>query len=161
MRASTRTRAETLRELLDGSPTDAEYLLPVLQQVQRRFGFVSTEDPVRRAGLQPVARRSVRGRFVHGDLREEPVGDTVVQLCMAEACQPRGDLARHAESSLGVTLGQTTPDGRVHLEAVYCLGNCALGPSVRVGDVVYGGVSGQRFDELMGEVRAATARSPR
>ncbi len=159
MRVDAEHELETLRELLDGSPTDAEYLLPVLQQVQRRFGFVSTGAIRFVAQAFNLSRAEVYGVVsFYGDLREEPVGDTVVQLCMAEACQATGcrDLARHAESSLGVTLGQTTPDGRVHLEAVYCLGNCALGPSVRVGDVVYGGVSGQRFDELMGEVRAAT-----
>ena len=95
--------------------------------------------------------------FYH-DLREEPVGDIVVQLCMAEACQAVGcrELARHAESSLQTTLGSTTPDGRVQLEAVYCLGNYALGPSVRVGEAVYGSVTGERLNTLVSDdVRAA------
>jgi formate dehydrogenase iron-sulfur subunit len=94
----------------------------------------------------------------YGDLREAPVGDVVVQLCMAEACQAGGcrELARHAESSLRVKLGESTPDGRVHLEAVYCLGNCALGPSVRVGDAVHGGVTGERLDTLVREALAAS-----
>ena len=149
----------TLQALLDGTPTEAEYLLPVLQQVQRQFGYVSP------AAIRFVAEAFNRSRaevygvvsFYH-DLREQPVGDIVVQLCMAEACQAVGcrELARHAESSLQATLGSTTPDGRVQLEAVYCLGNCALGPSVRVGDAVYGGVTGERLDALMRDaVRAA------
>ena len=142
----------TLQALLDGTPTEAEYLLPVLQQVQRQFGYVSP------AAIRFVAQAFNRSRaevygvvsFYH-DLREEPVGDLVVQLCMAEACQAVGcrELARHAESSLQTTLGSTTPDGRVQLEAVYCLGNCALGPSVRVGDAVYGSVTGERLDALV------------
>ena len=154
----------TLQTLLDGTPTEAEYLLPVLQQVQRQFGYVSP------AAIRFVAEAFNRSRaevygvvsFYH-DLREEPVGDIVVQLCMAEACQAVGcrELARHAESSLGATLGSTTPDGRVQLEAVYCLGNCALGPSVRVGDAVYGGVTGERLDALMRDaVRAARNDAP-
>jgi formate dehydrogenase subunit gamma len=51
-------------------------------------------------------------------------------------------------------LGETTRDGRVHLEAVYCLGNCALGPSVRIGDDVHGRVTAAAFDTL---VAAATS----
>jgi len=87
----------------------------------------------------------------YGDLRESPVGEHVVQLCMAEACQAVGcrALARHAEATLGVALGGSTQDGRVHLEAAFCFGNCALGPTVRIGDRVHGAVSEARFDALM------------
>ena len=153
----------TLQALLDGTPTEAEYLLPVLQQVQQQFGYVSP------AAIRFVAQAFNRSRaevygvvsFYH-DLREEPVGDIVVQLCMAEACQAVGcrELARHAESSLQVPLGNTTPDGRVQLEAVYCLGNCALGPSVRIGDVVHGGVTGERLDALVHDALRATPGDP-
>ena len=88
--------------------------------------------------------------FYH-DLREEPVGDIVVQLCMAEACQAVGcrELARHAESSLQATLGSTTPDGRVQLEAVYCLGNCACAPAMLMDDRLYGRLNAERFDALV------------
>ena len=142
----------TLQALLDGTPTEAEYLLPVLQQVQQRFGHVSP------GAIRFIAQAFNRSRAevygvvsFYGDLREEPVGDVVVQLCMAEACQAVGcrELARHAEASLQAPLGSTTPDGRVHLEAVYCLGNCALGPSVRIGEVVHGGVTSARLDALV------------
>ncbi len=148
-----------MRELLDGTPTDAEYLLPVLQQIQQRFGYVSP------AAIRFVAQAFNRSRAevygvvsFFGDLREAPVGDVVVQLCMAEACQAGGcrELARYAASSLQVAMGESTSDGRVHLEAVYCLGNCALGPSVRVGDVVHGGVTGERLDTLVREALAAS-----
>ena len=160
MRTDAVNELDVLRELLDGSPTDAEHLLPALQQVQRRFGHVSPAAMRYVAHAFNVSRAEVYGVVsFYGDLREEPVGETVVQLCMAEACQSVGcrELARHAESSLGVRMGETTADGRVHLEAAYCFGNCALGPSVRIDDqtrdLVYGGVTGERFDELMAAVR--------
>lgn len=147
---------EALRELLHGSPTDAEHLLPVLQQVQRRFGHVSPGAIRYIAHVFNLSRAEVYGVVTfYGDLREAPVGDVVVQLCMAEACQSVGcrDLARHAESSLGVTLGETTADGRVFLEAAYCFGNCALGPTVRIDDRIHGGVSAERFDMLIAEAK--------
>ena len=150
----------TLQALLDGTPTEADYLLPVLQQVQQHFGYVSP------AAIRFVAQAFNRSRaevygvvsFYH-DLREEPVGDVVVQLCMAEACQAVGcrELARHAESSLQVPLGNTTPDGRVQLEAVYCLGNCALSPAVMIDDKLHGRVTPQRMDELLGSLSGKAA----
>lgn len=147
------TRDQRLVEdLLARVPHDPQHLLPTLQQVQALLGWVPE------AAIRAVAHAFNRSRAeVYGvvtfyyDLRPAPVGDTVVQVCMAEACQAVGcrDLAAHASQHLGVPLGHTTADGRVHLEATYCLGNCALGPSVRIGDAVHGRVSPHRFDTLV------------
>ncbi len=160
MNADATVELDALRDLVEGTPTDAEHLLPVLQAVQRRFGCVSPGAMRFVAEALNVSRADVYGVVsFYTDLREQPVGDVVVQLCMAEACQAGGcrDLARHAAQALGIGMGESTPDGRVHLEAAYCFGNCALGPSVRVGDRVHGGVTAERFDELMAEVRSGTS----
>lgn len=146
-----------LNALLARSPTDAESLLPLLQHVQRQFGYVSTGAMRVIAQAFNLSRAEVYGVVsFYGDLREAPVGTHVVQLCMAEACQAVGarTLATHAEQALGVRLGESTADGLVHLEAAYCFGNCALGPSMRIGDHVYGGVDA---DGLDAEVRALTS----
>lgn len=146
-----------LDELLADLAPDAEHLLPFLHRVQARLGHVSPAAIRYAAHAFNLSRAEVYGVVTfYGDFREAPVGDTVVQLCMAEACQAVGcrDLAAHAASSLGVPLGETTRDGRVHIEAVYCLGNCALGPSVRIADDVHGRMTAAMFDTL---VAAATA----
>jgi formate dehydrogenase subunit gamma len=145
-----------LDDLLATTPTHPEYLLPLLQQVQARVGFVSTHAIKAVAEAFNLSRAEVYGVVTfYRDLREAPVGDTVVQICMAEACQSVGcrELAAHACRSLGVTMNQTTADGRIHLEEAFCFGNCALGPAVRIGDEIHGGVTPSRFDELLLEVR--------
>jgi NADH:ubiquinone oxidoreductase subunit E len=151
---------DALNTLLAGMPTDAEHLLPMLQQVQARFGFISQPAIRLIAHAFNLSRAEVYGvvTFYH-DLREAPVGNTVVQLCMAEACQAVGcrQLAAHASIALGVAMGQSSPDGRWHLEAAYCFGNCALGPSVRIGDAIHGRVSPSRFDALIEAVRCEQA----
>lgn len=152
-----------LDDLLAATPTRGDHLLPVLQAVQARVGFVSQEAIRAIADAFNLSRAEVHGvvTFYH-DLRTEPVGDTVVQLCMAEACQSVGcrSLATHAQATLGVGMGETTRDGRVHLEATYCLGNCALGPCVRIGDAVHARVTPERFDALVVAARkAAGARA--
>lgn len=157
MHSDNSSELDTLTELLAQSPTDPEYLLPILQQVQSRLGYVSKGAIRMIAETFNLSRAEVHGvvTFYH-DLREEPVGEHVVQLCMAEACQAVGcrSLAAHAERALGVTLGHTTANGRVHLEAAYCFGNCALGPTVRIGDRIYGSVTPERFNSLMGALPA-------
>jgi NADH:ubiquinone oxidoreductase subunit E len=154
MTASSETAG--LQELIASSPTTAEFLLPVLQRVQQEFGFVSPEAIRSVAEAFNVSRAEVYGVVTfYGDLRETPVGRHVVQLCMAEACQAVGcrALARHAEARLGVPMGSSTADGRVHLEAAYCFGNCALGPTVRIGDIVHGAVTAAKFDALIARLR--------
>jgi NADH:ubiquinone oxidoreductase subunit E len=148
--------ADALQELISSSPTTADSLLPLLQRVQKRFGFVSPVAIRAVAQSLNLSRAEVYGVVsFYGDLRESPVGKHVVQLCMAEACQAVGcrALARHAVATLGAEMEHTTRDGRIHLEAAYCFGNCALGPTVRIGDQVYGAVSQARFDALMAPLR--------
>jgi formate dehydrogenase subunit gamma len=105
-----------------------------------------------------VAKRLNLSRAdVHGvvtfykDFRSQPPGDVQVQVCRAEACQARGgrDLEAHAQRSLGVEFGGTTSDGAASLDQVFCLGNCALGPSVTVDGRLYGRVDPPRFDALL------------
>jgi formate dehydrogenase subunit gamma len=141
-----------VREILaDAAPTQ-DRLLPVLLEVQRRLGHVPPASNVLIAQHFNLSRADVHGvaSFYH-DLRREPVGRHRVQICQAEACQAVGcrALARYAEQRLGVALGTTSRDAGVTLEAAYCFGNCACGPTVRIGDDVHGRVSAERFDELL------------
>lgn len=141
-----------LEALLPTMPNDVEHLLPMLHAIQKQLGFVSPGAMRVVAEAFNLSRAEVYGVVsFYGDFREAPVGRTVMQLCMAEACQSVGcrTLAAHAERVLGVSLGESTPDSRFHLEAVYCLGNCALGPSMRIGDEVLGCVTTDRFDALV------------
>lgn len=127
-------------------------LLPILHAIQDEIGHVPPAAvPAIAKGLN-LSRAEVHGviSFYH-HFRTHPAGRQVVQICRAEACQAVGAAAleAHAKKSLGIGFHETTQDGAVTLEATYCLGNCACGPSVRVGDDVYGRVSPQRFDALL------------
>ena len=86
------------------------------------------------------------GAEVHGvvsfyhDFRGSPPGRTVVKICAAEACQAQGgrDLATATLKAFGLSAYGTTPDGKVTVEPVYCLGLCACGPAALVGDRLLG-----------------------
>lgn len=127
-------------------------LIEILHAVQAQFGFIPRAAvPVIGAGLN-LSRAEVQGviGFYH-DFRSTPPGTTTIHICRAEACQAMGvrRLEAHVKSRLGIDYHQTTSDGRFTLEPVYCLGNCACTPSIRVGDAIYARVTPERFDQIM------------
>lgn len=144
-----------LHDIFASFPARAEYLLPLLHQVQARVGFVSKAATRAIAAHLNLSRAEVHGvvTFYH-DFREAPVGDTVVQVCMAEACRAVGcqDLEAYLARRRGAALGEVVPNQRWHAEATYCLGNCALGPSLRIGDTVHGRVTPERLEQLLAEL---------
>ena len=127
-------------------------LLPLLHAVQEEFGHVPHEAVPLIAKGMGLSRAEVHGMigFYH-DFRTEPRGETTIHLCRAEACQAMGarELEVHVKSYLDVDYGGTTEDGRFTLEPVYCLGNCACSPSVRIGDDVHARVTPERFNKLV------------
>ena len=130
-------------------------LMPLLHAVQDRLGFIPPSAVPEIARRLRLSRAEVHGviSFYH-DFRSAPGGRHTLGLCRAEACQAVGarDLERCAQEQLGIEFGQTTADGRLTLEPVYCLGNCACGPSVRIDDTVHARVDGERLAQLLDEL---------
>ncbi|OWV71548.1 formate dehydrogenase [Rhizobium sp. R634] len=131
-------------------------LLPILHEVQEEFGYVPQEAlPVIAEELN-LSRAEVHGvvTFYH-DYRNHPAGRHVLKLCRAEACQSMGGdaVAERVKRLLGIDFHQTTLDGSVTLEPVYCLGLCACAPSAMLDGEVYGRVDDQMAAELVAEAR--------
>ena len=127
-------------------------LIEVLHEVQETFGCIpSGAVAVIARGLN-LSRAEVHGvvSFYH-HFRTQPPGRHVLQICRAESCQAAGGRAieAHAKARLGVDFGQTTADGRVTLEAVYCLGLCACSPAAMLDHEVHGRVTREGLDALI------------
>jgi formate dehydrogenase subunit gamma len=103
-----------------------------------------------------ISRAEVHGvmTFYH-DYRDHPTGRHVLKLCRAEACQSMGGdaLAARVKSLLGIDFHQTTLDGSVTLEPIYCLGLCACAPAAMLDGEVYGRVDDEMVEEFADEVR--------
>ncbi|MER0238323.1 formate dehydrogenase subunit gamma [Fulvimarina sp. MAC8] len=129
-------------------------LLPILHAFNHRYGYIG--DPAVRliAGELNVTRAEVYGvvSFYH-DFKREPHGRHILKVCRAEACQAAGGdaIADSLEKALGIKFGETSADGAVTLEAVYCLGLCATAPSAMLDDRIIGRLSQPRAEKLAAE----------
>lgn len=132
-------------------------LLPMLHALQDEFRYVPDEAVAVIAVTLNLSRAEVHGviSFYHHFRRHAP-GRHVVQICRAEACQSMGAAAleAHAKRVLGCDYHETSADNAVTLEPVYCLGNCACGPSIVVDDEVVGRVDAATFDAYVAALRA-------
>lgn len=131
-------------------------LLPILHDVMDTFGYVHAEAEPLIAQALNISRAEVHGvvTFYH-DFRREPAGRHVLRLCRAEACQAAGGrtLAERAERLLGIGFGETSADGRITLEAAYCLGLCATAPAAMLDGRVVGRLDDKRLDALLAEAQ--------
>ncbi|CCV09680.1 formate dehydrogenase subunit gamma [Mesorhizobium sp. STM 4661] len=132
-------------------------LLPILHGIQEEFGHVPQDVlPVIAEALN-ISRAEVHGvvSFYH-DFRARPAGRHVLKLCQAEACQSMGSdaVAAKLKQLLGIGFHETTRDGSVTLEPVYCLGLCACAPSAMLDGEVIGRLDDEKLDEIVAEVRS-------
>jgi NADH:ubiquinone oxidoreductase subunit E len=131
-------------------------VLRTLLSIQENLGAVPADAVDQVAGGLGVTAADVAGVLsFYPDLRTRRPGRHVVRLCMGESC-----VANHCKRVMGalaeelrIGLGATTPDGRFTLERVYCVGNCAVSPTVMVDEDVHGRVTPAGIPELLAKYR--------
>jgi len=119
-------------------------ILISLQALQEEFGYVHEQDIELVAKACNVSRADVHGVLTYyHDLRTSAPAITTLRICVAEACQAVGsrDLVNDVERSFNARMDEAGES--VELKSVYCLGNCALGPSAMVNGVLVGRASAQ------------------
>jgi formate dehydrogenase subunit gamma len=138
-----------------GNRPDA--LLEILHDLQHEVGCVPEASVPVIAQALNLSRAEVHGvvTFYH-DFRRTPAGRHVVKVCRAESCQSMkgNELAAHAQKALKVKFGETTSDGAITLEAVYCLGLCAMSPAIMVDGQPKGRVDARAFNAIVKSLKA-------
>ena len=126
--------------------------LPVLHALQHAFGCVPlAAEPLVAAALN-ITRAEVHGvvTFYH-DFRRTPPGRHVLHVCRAEACQSVGGdaVGAHVRAALSVDWHETSANGAVTLEPVFCLGLCATGPSALLDGKPIGRLNAAKVDRML------------
>lgn len=133
-------------------------LLPLLHAIQDDLGYIPEESYQFISKGMNLSVAEVHGvvSFYH-HFRTKAPGKHILHICRAESCQAMGAhaLEDYAKSKLAIDYHETSQDGNITLEPIYCLGNCALSPAVMLDEKVYGRVSNDRLDELITATEAA------
>jgi formate dehydrogenase subunit gamma len=149
--------AETGRGIIRALKHVEGALLPILHAIQDEFGYVDAAAVPVIADELNLTRAEVHGvvGFYH-DFRKQAPGRHIVKICRAEACQSVGgrESEAHARQRLNADFHETSADGRYTLDPVYCLGNCACGPSAMIDGKLHGRVTPKRFDQLIDALEA-------
>jgi NADH-quinone oxidoreductase subunit E len=149
-----RQRAEELVALY---PERRSALIPLCHLAQEQDGWLRPEAMTEIGELCGVTAAEVRGTASFYDmLHTEPVGQYVISLCTNIACLLGGalELLEHAQSTLGVRAGGTSPDGVFTLEEAECLADCDRTPCVQVNHRFMGAQTPESLDALLEDLRA-------
>ena len=130
-------------------------LLEILHDVQEKLGHVPEQALPLIAEALNLSRAEVYGvaTFYH-DYHLKPMAKHVIKICRAEACQSAGGFAVIAalEKALKIKLGETTKDGKITLEAVYCLGLCPMGPAALINGKPRAAIKADKVKALVKEL---------
>ena len=153
-----RTVAEVVTDTVAALEGQRGALLPILHAIQETLGCVPREAVPVLAERLNLSRADVHGvvSFYHA-FRAEPAGRTTVKICRAEACLAVGSsrLVDLVRDRYGMELGETRSDGALTVDQVFCLGNCALGPTVQVGARLHGRVDAAKLTQLVDSALAS------
>jgi len=141
-----------IHELLEQHKTRPGAVLPILHGVQDQLGYVPPEVVPLIAATLNQSSAEIHGviSFYHHFLSHKP-GLHKISICRAESCQAMGSagLEKDIKQRLNIDYHQSTKDGKYSLEPVYCLGNCACSPAIRVGDKIMGDMNIRKFDQML------------
>jgi NADH:ubiquinone oxidoreductase subunit E len=144
--------AESMEAILDKHGRVRDALIPILQDVQKEFGFVSPESVGAISRYLRLSENEIFGvSSFYAQFRFTAPGRHSVKVCLGTACHVRGGstLLDTLEVGLGVACGETTPDRRFDLERVACLGCCALSPVVQVDGKIFSKITVNKLTELL------------
>jgi NADH:ubiquinone oxidoreductase subunit E len=149
---------DRLQHALDRANTEdhqgASLVIPLLQEVQKEYGYVPEEAIYAIEQMSGVSATEIFGVLTfYAQFRLTPQGKHVIHVCRGTACHVRGAVGvrRALERVLGIKAGGTTPDMEYSLETVACIGACALAPTIVVDDHVYGQMDTKRVEEMFAD----------
>ncbi|MEN6451874.1 MAG: NAD(P)H-dependent oxidoreductase subunit E [Thermoguttaceae bacterium] len=142
-----------IEALLPRYPTRQAAVLPALHLINDRLGYVPLPAVIELAGVLGLAPAQVQDTLsFYGFFKQDrPLGKHRVWVCRSISCAACGgeELLAHLSERLGISPGQTTPDGKITLEFAECLGGCDVAPAVLVDETLHGNMTKERINAVL------------
>ena len=132
-------------------------LLPILSDIQKEIGYVSESAMVKIAEALDIPASKVYGAVTFYSLyATAPKGKNVIRVCESAPCHVEGarGIVEALERTLGIKMGETTPDGVFSLEFTSCIGVCGVAPAIMINDRVYGNLTPGMIPQILAACRA-------
>ncbi|MBI2863304.1 MAG: NADH-quinone oxidoreductase subunit NuoE [Chloroflexi bacterium] len=149
-------RQDELAEILAPFAGKKGTVIPILQKVQERFGYISRESLAVISRFLGISESELFGVITfYAQFRLKPTGKHMVMVCRGTACHVRGGsrIKTEVEKTLGIRAGDTTPDMEYSLETIACIGACALAPTMVIDKNTYGEMTTKKVGEILGDGR--------
>jgi len=145
---------ERLNAILSRYEGRKHEVIPILQAVQRQFGYLQEEtlrDVADFAGV-PESQVYAVATF-YAQFRFTPIGKKHVMVCRGTACHVRGAprILQEIENQLGIKEGETTDDLEYSLETVACIGACGLSPCIMINEKVEASLTPKKVSKSLGK----------
>jgi len=143
-------------QIIEDCAKNGRVLTGALRQLVDYFGYIDD------AAIAPLATHFLRSKAeVYGaiqyysDFRDQKPGQHILRICQAESCQAVGSrkLTKLITDKTGITLGQTSSDGQISLERVYCLGLCANGPAAEFDGQPVAELDEAKINKILSDIR--------
>ena len=132
-------------------------LINILHEAQNMHGYLPEEMQRIIARKLNIPASKVYGVVTfYSFFTMTPKGKHPISVCLGTACYVRGSekLLEEIQHTLGIEVGQTTPDGKFSLDCLRCVGACGLAPVVTIGEKVYGRLEPKDVKKILDEVAA-------
>ncbi len=139
-------------EIFSGYSGDEGDLIPLLQRVQEKTGYLLDESISRVSRFLKISENQIFGvASFYSQFRFTPPGRNSIKVCLGTACHVKGGqiISEAVERELDILPGETTEDRKFDLQRVACLGCCALAPVVQVNDDIYSNMTVIRLKEIL------------
>jgi NADH:ubiquinone oxidoreductase subunit E len=145
-----------LADIIESHQGEKGALIPILLDVEEVYGYISAGMAEKIAQVMRTSPAHVYAvASFYTRLRTQPRGANLVRLCTGIACEVEGaaEVQRVVEEELGISTGETTPDGLFTLETVPCIGVCGQSPAMEINDVPYSDLTPDKVRQILAEYR--------
>ncbi len=145
-----------LQQLLQKYPKHRSSVIPLLQEIQEHYGYISAPAVDAMAEYLDISASEIYGvASFYTQFKFTPPGKYIIQICQGTACHVRASsiVLEALREELNIEPGHTTPDGLFTLERVACVGCCALAPVMVINGKVYAQMTQEKVREVIDEYR--------